>query len=307
MNNVFSKIKIRFIFVDFLFVTLLLTLIYAVVINIVLNIFNIENADSALELADNEILFLILYFLGVNLICIINIYKLKKNQIEIKDIFGNISLQKVPWMLVLILLFASECLFTGSSQIVIFISHIIAPGFAQSTLKNLSDHYYLHTENIVITILYLFAYFSSVIIIAPIAEEFIFRGIIFHRLATKWNVLSGIILSSFLFGLMHGDILILSKIGFAIVATIAYLISKKLIVPILLHVIHNSLLFLYEIAPNLSLLKDIGVWDEITGKYFIFGLINIIISSVILYLCWTKADSPQKLPYFYNSESIRNQ
>ena len=49
------------------------------------------------------------------------------------------------------------------------------------------------------------------VIVAPVTEEFIFRGVFLHRWAARWGVLWSIILSSLLFGAIHRDIFWFSR------------------------------------------------------------------------------------------------
>ena len=47
----------------------------------------------------------------------------------------------------------------------------------------------------------------AITILAPIVEEFIFRGVVLHRLIGKTSIWGGILLSSLLFGILHADII----------------------------------------------------------------------------------------------------
>ena len=44
-------------------------------------------------------------------------------------------------------------------------------------------------------------------ILAPIVEEFFFRGVILQRLIKKSSVWGGILISSLIFGILHADII----------------------------------------------------------------------------------------------------
>ena len=48
--------------------------------------------------------------------------------------------------------------------------------------------------------------FVVTVLMAPVVEEIIFRGLIFNRMNSKWNTWIAIIISSFLFGLAHGNL-----------------------------------------------------------------------------------------------------
>jgi|GEM_PF-1360591 Predicted metal-dependent membrane protease len=49
----------------------------------------------------------------------------------------------------------------------------------------------------------LFGFLLSSLIVAPFAEEIIFRGCIYHPAAKKWGMIAGAVLSGLLFGALH--------------------------------------------------------------------------------------------------------
>lgn len=73
--------------------------------------------------------------------------------------------------------------------------------------------------------------------IGPIAEELIFRGLLLKRLGQKFNILFSIIVTNLLFGILHMDILGAFIFGF--IASLLYLHSGNLLVPILVHILNN--------------------------------------------------------------------
>ncbi|OZU87361.1 CPBP family intramembrane metalloprotease [Virgibacillus indicus] len=89
--------------------------------------------------------------------------------------------------------------------------------------------------------------------IAPILEEIIFRKIIFGSLYKKMNFFFAALLSSFIFGIIHGEplhILIYASMGF--VFAFLYVKTKRIIVPIIVHMALNSLVVLvqYNLSPE---------------------------------------------------------
>lgn len=79
----------------------------------------------------------------------------------------------------------------------------------------------------------------SSLIVAPVVEEFVFRGVILHRLAIKLNTTIAVLLSSFFFGLIHFDVI--GKSVFGIAMAILFVKSGKIAVPIIAHSFHNLL------------------------------------------------------------------
>ena len=89
------------------------------------------------------------------------------------------------------------------------------------------------------TVWYLVATGFIIAGIAPFVEEFVFRGVILHRLMETFGFWKGIGLSSLIFGIFH--INFFGAFLFAVVASLLYLKSGNLLIPILLHMINNAI------------------------------------------------------------------
>lgn len=89
---------------------------------------------------------------------------------------------------------------------------------------------------------------SSIVILAPILEELFHRGIIFNLLKRKLPVIVSIVLSAFLFSIMHGNlVLALSTFLPGLLFAYSYYRFGNILYPILLHVIVNAFPFLLGI------------------------------------------------------------
>ncbi len=102
-------------------------------------------------------------------------------------------------------------------------------------------------------------------VIGPIAEEFIFRGVLLNRLIRKTSMWGGILISSMLFGALHADIL--GAFLFGVVASLLFIKTRNLLVPILLHIFNNLLAVLSAFAfpafpEALALLEPSDVYDK---------------------------------------------
>jgi|GEM_PF-606213 membrane protease YdiL (CAAX protease family) len=84
--------------------------------------------------------------------------------------------------------------------------------------------------------------FIFIVLMAPVLEEIIFRGIIFTRFSLKWGNKKAILVSSLIFGILHVD-----PIGatvFGVLTCILYIRTNTLIVPIVLHSMNNGIAWL---------------------------------------------------------------
>lgn len=78
-----------------------------------------------------------------------------------------------------------------------------------------------------------------VVVVAPFAEEVFFRGFLFRRLTRKWNLTSGLLVSSGLFAIGHADVL--GAFCFGIVMAVLYKTTRSLWVPVAVHAFNNLL------------------------------------------------------------------
>ena len=116
------------------------------------------------------------------------------------------------------------------------------------------------------------------VLIAPVLEEFIYRGILFRRLGKRFGLWAGIIVSSIIFGSRH---ITLSSIGamiFGITSCILYMKYKNILVPMLVHFINNSLAFGLEILGGI----DIEEMNEVVTLTISDGIGELLIGVVVL-------------------------
>lgn len=78
-------------------------------------------------------------------------------------------------------------------------------------------------------------------ILVPVAEELLFRGLIFQRLAEEMKPVTAILLSALLFGIYHGNV-VQGIYAFCIGALMAlfYWKFQNLLAPILMHMLANT-------------------------------------------------------------------
>lgn len=86
-------------------------------------------------------------------------------------------------------------------------------------------------------------------LIAPILEEIIFRKIIFSAFYSRTNFFIAATISALIFGFIHGEpehILIYASMGY--VFAFLYVRTKRIIVPIIVHMAMNSLLVIAQFS-----------------------------------------------------------
>lgn len=134
--------------------------------------------------------------------------------------------------------------------------------------------------------------FIIAVIMAPIVEELLFRGIILHRFTIKWGVKWAILGSSIIFGFLHTDIV--GAFIFAVVMCILYIKTASIFVPILAHMINNMLAYLMQIMSTFS--PDSTVASHSLGVAVLLLMVSGVVIAYFLYKNW-----PQRYwrpPYF---------
>lgn len=87
--------------------------------------------------------------------------------------------------------------------------------------------------------------FGSVIL-GPISEELVFRGYLFNKWAETMGIGKAMFLSSLLFGVLHFDTLIFPQFLNGLLYSIAYMKTRKLVIPMILHAINNGIVSVSE-------------------------------------------------------------
>lgn len=129
---------------------------------------------------------------------------------------------------------------------------------------------------------YLAATGFIVAIIAPIAEEFVFRGVLLNQLMDVFGLWKGIGITSLIFAVFHLNFF--GAFLFAVIASLLYVKTGNLLAPILLHSA-NNLLAVYQAFANTPFMD----WLTVTSVNDLYtkaapNLIALIASTVLLLL-----------------------
>ncbi|MBU3137805.1 CPBP family intramembrane metalloprotease [Clostridium gasigenes] len=97
--------------------------------------------------------------------------------------------------------------------------------------------------------------FVEIVIIAPVFEEIIFRGIILNGMLKKYSPKKAIIVSSLIFGLIHGNLPQgLNAFVLGLVIATVYYYTRSLYISMFMHAANNFLVF-FIIVPENFILK----------------------------------------------------
>ena len=184
---------------------LLSLIIILFLINYSFNLLNIVHIDSSWIY-----IFVIIYF----------IFKLRNEFFTIKSdiikIFSNDMLKSILAIVVLNIFFSYGMLYLSNSILDV-------------------------SQSINLTNSFLTGGLLATIIISPISEELIFRGVFLNRLRLIVPTLFAVLISSLLFAALHSFGSIFSAFIFAVCIAILYLKTDNIFVPILAHFLNNLL------------------------------------------------------------------
>lgn len=79
---------------------------------------------------------------------------------------------------------------------------------------------------------------AALVVAAPVTEEWFFRGLLLRRLALKWGVAAGVVVSSLVFGLLHTDII--GGTLFGVIMCALYARGGSLWAPTIAHAANNA-------------------------------------------------------------------
>ena len=174
--------------------------------------------DISTLLIDIMTLFMLMIMIRPSREYIKSLFKDYKKCLNIKEIIGRYINSSIINM--------------GLSYLLIGAFIFINVNIANEILNTSSAQDMLYSGSIIINSI-------SIVVIAPILEEIIYRKVIFKRLAKKTNVVIGIILSSIIFGLCHASDSMVFAILFGVILCVLYEKYNNILIPMSLHFFNN--------------------------------------------------------------------
>lgn len=174
----------------------------------------------------------IIYLLTL-LIVIIVPWLAKRIHTNIKEI----GLDRLPLWIEIIITPAGLILYLFLSAILMFIGSKIIPGFAINQAQDIGFSQLSHRYEYILA-------FSTLVILAPIAEEILFRGYLFGKLKKQVPIWAAIIVTSAVFGAVHGAWNIaIDTFALSVVLCILRQTTGSIWPSILLHMAKNYIAF----------------------------------------------------------------
>lgn len=258
-----------------------LTFILAIVVPNLLAILLILVAGSftSLEKFQASTAFKVISTIITQIGFIITFFIIKKTS---KVSFKAIKMQKLNFKSILIIvLVAFVCLFLITPLMNVYDSFLISLGIKEQQLSLGLD-----------TPLKLIFLIFALGILAPICEEFIFRGIIFSGLKEK-GIKNAVLISSLMFMLMHLSLhQTFYQFILGIILALLYYFTQNIFAPILIHFINNvSILLINYFSPSFF------EYRFLTSNYIILAVVLFLVGVFFIYhlLLWLRKTNIEKI------------
>jgi len=122
----------------------------------------------------------------------------------------------------------------GAAWLVFYPLSLVSPEFVRGWLENM-DRAFPRAEGLLDWSLLL----VSLVIVAPVVEEFVFRGLLLHRWSRKWGLVRGVLASTAAFAVLHFSPVGIFLLGLGLTAI--YLRTGSLRLAIAAHGLNNFL------------------------------------------------------------------
>lgn len=141
-------------------------------------------------------------------------------------------------------------------------------------------------------------FFINICILAPIYEELLFRGILLRRFTLRWSPQKSIIISSIIFGIIHlNPINMVFAFALGCVLGYAYLKTKNIFIPMILHSFGNFLAYLQYVYTNQTAELDLPTTEAAQQELLINGAFFLILTAILVFLL---------VKYYKNFRQLKN-
>lgn len=284
-ENPFLSLKARLVVVSFFVISLGLALIFGTL--------------GALELlpiqGDDPLVAPILYSLIFLGLCGSILLAARRVPLRLAALFGPWPV-RLAWVQLLWLVGGLFLFSLGAFQVSYLGLSLVAPAWVESTLQ---QSLLLSAEQATDPGLYNALMLVSVLVVAPVAEEFIFRGVLLHRWGVKWGIRPAIVLTSVLFGVLHSNLVGLFMFG--VVMSLLYLSTRSLLVPIAAHALNNAIAWGVDFLATQPAANPIDTLTEFRSSWWL-GVICLLVSApwLLRYVAYHWPARKALLPYFAN-------
>ncbi len=217
-------------------------------------------------------------------------WQVRRRRVSIWRLLGSRP-EGYDWLLTAGILAAAVIFSFGSAMLISALLSYVGPGWTESFVG--ADGWLNEGPAVFLLVI--------VLVVAPVIEEVLFRGLMLHRIAVKWGLGPAIVVSSAVFGLLHVNFVGVGVLG--IVMALLYVRTRTLIVPIACHVLNNAVavsLVILAMLTNAPGGEQAGLTSAQAREGIVVGLALLLLSVPVLayfvYTSWPRAGA--RPPYF---------
>lgn len=251
----------------------------------------------------------LIYIIVMVSLCLLVLQEFDRSQVQLEDFVGQSdtvsgALRGRPnWLRLSGLMLAVLISSLGWFLVSFYLLSLAAPPLVETLLEQVESDASAETA---FPLLDLILSLIAIVVVAPITEEFLFRGIILQRWAVKWGIRPALIVSSIVFGVLHANFVGLSIFG--LVMGLLYLKTRSLVVPIACHAFNNALASVSLFSPESGDSAEMTSIESLQQNWWV-GLVLIAISApfLIRFIFKTYPRRDAQAPYFTNrSQRLEN-
>lgn len=218
--------------------------------------------------------------------------------IDFKRMVLNKNRHPIPWMKFFLLEVLTTVVSFGILFLVILILLLLNSSIAMDIL---------HSPDSGSGFSFSLLNFVIMVFLAPVVEELLFRGYLFNKWGESIGVKKAMVFSSLLFAVLHLEGAFISQFIGGILYCLIYMRTKNLVVPMVLHMFHNGLVFVGLYFSSLSTsTTQVTIDIEAITRQIKFAailtsaVILVLLSVTIILLRRLYKDTDKQVPYLSN-------
>lgn len=252
LNNKLNKLRIRDIIIIYLFSTFIVS-------GIIFGVLKVSHQEMGNFVLNTLSLILQLIILMLLLL------KIKPSKNDILFLYEDFK-KKINMLEVASVTLMKLCIAVGGSKLIISCIYYFDPSIVNNFIID-SNSMINSFRNYMVNLILL-------LVVSPITEEIIFRSVILNSLVKKFNLCTGIVVSSIVFASFYAGSGIAGALALGIINSILYIKYTNILINIFVNFINNAIILIYILPLVNKSIDDIIITN---GEV----IINVVIGCIL--------------------------
>ena len=252
LNNKLNKLRIRDIIIIYLFSTFIVS-------GIIFGVLKVSHQEMGNFVLNTLSLILQLIILMLLLL------KIKPSKNDILFLYEDFK-KKINMLEVASVTLIKLCIAVGGSKLIISCIYYFDPSIVNNFIID-SNSMINSFRNYMVNLILL-------LVVSPITEEIIFRSVILNSLVKKFNLCTGIVVSSIVFASFYAGSGIAGALALGIINSILYIKYTNILINIFVNFINNAIILIYILPLVNKSIDDIIITN---GEV----IINVVIGCIL--------------------------